>query len=504
MIASENNSATETASTPSQVVILGGGATGFYTARSLMNEGYQVLMINRDHAIGGGTRYFIRYDKDKKMKLGLLRAFSKILDDPNFIGYYGGLSVGGGHDLTLEDLLSLEPNALVLATGSRGSKPLSIKGIELLGVHNAYDVAQCYNQAPGYKDYQLHIGEHVAILGMGNVTADMIYWLTHEKQDVVKEITVFARRGPFEFKMKHPEVKELIDTIDPIKLDLELKRVLHVIYEEQKEMEAEGQSLPYFLDIIIDSDTGGVVLDERTKEPKVNEHKLTGSLEKDVTTLMHNMLIPEEKINFIKNVALGKETFNPTGPTVSFHFLTQPEELERNEKNQLAKIHLSHNKLVLGTKSGRVKALKIECDNKTIPIDTFIYSIGSVINPELGLETEKGWPVPIPNFPYRLVYKERLIWAFGWARRPSSGLVGEAKQDVANGIWDLMGHLKEIFHKKTQTQTNLEALLKERGLTYTNKEQITQLHKKELEEKRLLSSEEIQAHLNKVPVQTNL
>lgn len=479
-----------------QIIILGGGATGFYAARDLMNQGFSVLLLNRDQAIGGGTRYFIRYDKDKKMKLGLLRAFTKILEDPQFLGYYGNISVGEKEALSLEDLLKLSPKALVLATGSRGKKALEIEGIDLKGVYNAYDIAQSYNQAPGYEKKQPHIGKHVAILGVGNVTADIIYWLTHEKRDMVKDITIFARRGPFEFKMKQPEVKEIINTIDPVNLIEELKRVLTIIYEEQKEMQAQGESLPYFLEILIDSDTGGVVLDERTKEPKPNPYQLTGDLDQDVDTLLHHMLIPEEKIEFIKKVVSGEETFQPDGARVSFHFLTQPEELEPDESGTLGKIHLSHNKLILGAKSGRVKAIKIECENKTIPINTFIYSIGSIVDETLGVENDRGWPITDKDFPYRTQYKGKTLWAFGWARRPSKGLVGEAKQDVANGIWDLINTVKEDSSTENYTQEKLETLLKQKEISFVTKEEILAVHHKELEEKKLLSPLEITQFLS--------
>ncbi len=493
------NSKSETTQTNTpQILIIGGGATGFYVARELIQQGFYVLMVNQDPAIGGGTRYFIRYDKEKKMKLGLLRTFMQILEDPHFMGYYGGVTVGNGKALTLDELLALNPSALVLATGSRGEKPLAIPGIDLQGVHNAYDIAQCYNHAPGYENYKLDIGKHVAILGVGNVTADIIYWLTHAKQEVVQEISVFGRRGPFEFKMKHPEVKENVDAFDPKSLVDEIQRVLKIIYVEQKELQAKGKSLPYFLDILIDSDTGGVVLDERTKEPQTNLYKLTGDLEKDVDNVLRSMLIPEEKIEFIKEVVAGKKSFEPKGPRVYFHFLTQPEELEPNGSNTLGKIHLSHNKLVLDSKSGRVKAEKIDCDFKSIPIDTFIYSIGSVIDPALGIETDNGWPKTDAKFPYRLHYKNSLLWAFGWGRRPSTGLVGAAKQDVANGIWDLITYLKESSHNPSAVKEKLEKKCQEKKISFVSKEEIVSVHRKEMETKSLMAPAQIRSFLNSI------
>lgn len=468
------------------ILIVGGGASGFYAAERLLEQGFQVLMFNADKAIGGGTRYYVRYDKAIKMKLPLLGKFLKTLQNPNFLNYYGGITIGNNEPLSIDDLLNLNPSALVVTTGSRGNIVLNLPGIDLKGVYNAYNNALTYNHAPHFENKTLSVGKHVSILGVGNVSADMIYWLSNQKEDEVKEITVYARRGPFEFKMKHPEVKENLPYFDPKKLVEEFKRVLKIIYEDE--------TLPYFSDKILDEEKGEVI---------ENKFKLTKDLEKDVEIVLNALLFPKTEIPKILKCAQGEIPVDSHTAKVSFHFLTQPESLDPKEDDPetLNTIHLSHNKLVVDPKSGKIKSEKIDCEYTPHHVDTFIYSIGSVLDPELGLQTKEGWPVPDPKFPYRIKHKdsktkkESTLWAFGWSRRPSKGLVGEAKIDVSKGIPDLINYLKQNPGDPSQTVSECETLLKKRKIKATTKKEIISIHQKELTEMSLMSPSDIEVFL---------
>jgi len=468
------------------IVLLGGGATGFYTAEALIEAGFSVVMINQDKALGGGTRHFIRYDK-VKMKLGLLKVFLNILKSPQFLGYYGGVNVGFKGDIELKELISLNPAVIVLATGSQGRKTLDIEGMNLEGVYNAYENAQIYNRAPGFEKKFPKIGEKVAILGVGNVTADMIFWLGNEKKDLVKSINVLARRGPFEFKMTRKEVKEILPFIDPKGLMVEIERVLNIFYL--------SRSLPYFSDTLMDEKSGKKI---------ENPFHLLGEKEKDTETLLKRMQLNSDEIAQIKSKAKEK-TPNETNVKVFFHFLTEPEKLEEDPNNpgKLKKIFLTHNILYFEKKSGQVRSKKLTTQNhlSQIEADTFIFSIGSIIDAEIGLQTEGGRLVNDPNIPYRIIHedpeidKKKMLWAFGWARRPSVGLVGNTKEDVRTGIHLLIEHLKKSSFTNPMKQADLESLLQSHQVKWVTKEQILPIHESEIDSKSLFSSSHISASL---------
>lgn len=466
------------------VLILGGGATGFYSAERLMEAGFDVVMINQDIAIGGGTRFFIRYDKSK-MKLGLLKTFEKALENPRFKGYYGGVRVGIDGDVDLDSLMALNPFAVLMATGSRGIKSLDIPGITLKGVHNAYDISQTYNGAPRFQSKPLQAGEHVSILGVGNVTADMIYWLAHEKKETVKTVTVFARRGPFEFKMTRKEVTEILPNIEPDAFVKEIDRNLDLIYQDR--------SLPYFAETLTDEETG-----MKTE----NKFRLTGNKDKDFEMVLKSMNLTGKEIAGLRE---------GSGPgerevKVRFRFLTQPVKLlaKAGDSDSLGEVYLTENRLVYDAKRKRIRSEQVSASQKplSIPCEMFIYSIGSVIDPYLGLHHEEGWLVPAKENPYLFQHHNHTTgenhpyWAFGWARRPSKGLVGKAKLDVASGMPVMIEHLRKHQVKGGMTQADLEKLLRSKNIRWTSKETIRRIHLKELESKTLFTSGQIQAQLD--------
>lgn len=451
------------------VIILGGGATAFYAADRVMKAHYDVVILNEEIAIGGGTRYFVRYDKDP-FKLGLLRKFIEILKNPRLRGYFGGVRVGRSGAVTLEELSQLRPAAMVLATGSRGKKDLGIPGKELPGVYDANQLAPAYNRAPGYDISQTQLGEKVVLLGMGNVVVDMIIWMADQKKETVKEITILGRRGPFESKIKPKEMKEMAPYLDFDDLLNELNRVLDLFYQ--------NRSLPYFADQIPDEESGLLI---------PNPHPLIGNKEIDIPIALKALhlthaMIHEHKVKCV------------LGPRVRFRFLTQPERLEPGSDGKLSQAILLENELVFDAAKKQIKARSLHRDEKPLPMDAFIYSIGSAPDPELGLPIVGGSFEADPASPCRVKPREGLspLFMFGWARRASHGLVGEAKQDVDKGIPALLHFLMTAVAPDSANGVHLSAalenLLQSRGIHWTPKDPVIALHEQELAQGHLEES----------------
>ena len=87
------------------------------------------------------------------------------------------MKVGEQGDLTLADLRAMNPAAMVFACGAQGYNALGLPGEDCSGVYSAKDFVYGYNQLPPYATRDLSTGKRVAIIGMGNVAADIMRWL---------------------------------------------------------------------------------------------------------------------------------------------------------------------------------------------------------------------------------------------------------------------------------------------------------------------------------------
>ena len=157
------------------VFVVGAGPAGLFAAQKIATSGHQVFLFNRDIKPGGLAEYGIYPLKDK-MKFGLRKQFAKVLSLPN-VHYFGHIKIGEQGDLTLADLRAMNPAAMVFACGAQGYNALCLPGEECSGVYSAKDFVYGYNQLPPYATRDLSTGKRVAIIGMGNVAADIMRWL---------------------------------------------------------------------------------------------------------------------------------------------------------------------------------------------------------------------------------------------------------------------------------------------------------------------------------------
>ncbi len=516
---------------PPLVIIVGGGASGFYAAEALIKQGNRVLMLNEDGPIGGGTRFLIRPDKIK-LKSGMLKRFASTLSNEHFEGYYGGIKVGANGDITLDELAQLKPSLIYLAAGSRTSNTPNIPGIELGKIYDAYQIAQQYNIAPGYELSELKLSGHIGILGVGNVTADMIVWLAfinrfaqafdslNSEQDEVfidqlksaikelspkdqfkkfvtqfdftlrllhylgfiefnqenrtvkskpllfesktTDVSVFARRGPFEFKMNPNEAKEVLSFIEIDQLRGEIRRVLETIYLEEAKLNKSGASFPYFTQV---------------------EFPLTGEMDQDIETVLKRML----SVSTYNKVLANTFEFDKNNLKLSFQFLTQPIEFLSDEAGiNLKETRLARNKLTYDSNSARIKPE--QTDSASIATDYFIYSIGSLVDPELGVPTKWGQPITEVEDPFKIPSSNKdsvPLRVSGWNRKPSSGLAGLAKTDAQNATKGLVLKPSQLTAKKVET------LLRTKDLNWVTQDQALRLHLQELDSKTLLTQPEV-------------
>jgi 2,4-dienoyl-CoA reductase-like NADH-dependent reductase (Old Yellow Enzyme family)/thioredoxin reductase len=133
-----------------KVVVVGGGPGGMMAAETLAKRGVKVTLIDRQESLGGTVNL---------AKLPPLKERMEWIAD-----YYRdsfarlGVDVQLGKEATADDIAALEPDAVVLATGSKAIFPKSLPGIDGGNVYTIEEVLT------GRKDIS---GKSVAMVGAG-------------------------------------------------------------------------------------------------------------------------------------------------------------------------------------------------------------------------------------------------------------------------------------------------------------------------------------------------
>ena len=403
------------------VAVVGAGPAGLFGANSLVQQGARVVLLNRDIKPGGLAEYGIYYDKIK-VKAGLRKQFAKILSSPE-VAYYGNVTVDQHGDLTLDELRAMGFDAILATVGAQGTKWLGLPGEDLAGVYHAKDVIYYYNSLPPFSQREFAIGKRVALIGVGNVMADIAHWLIRDVR--VDEVIAVARRGPAEVKFNRRELEYVARNLDLDDLDAEIARVA-------ERMQAVGQD-------------------------------------------------PEAAKAFILS-ALSSRTAEPVSDTrLRFRFLSSPKRILGDENGRVTGLEVDDTALVL-REDGVTKAQRLGTQ-RVLDVDTVIFCIGDKVSETFGLPVEWNEFIKCetPRYPVDGVCYEVYdpgtgapidgTFVAGWSRQASTGQVGLARKDARNCVGAMMQYIAE--HPSTASPeavvTRLEAKLAALGKPVVSK-----------------------------------
>lgn len=418
------------------VLVIGAGPAGLYSAAKLADAGKQVVLLNRDIKYGGLAEYGI-FVRKHKMKEGLRKQFRKILANPN-IHYFGNVTVGNNGSVTLEELSSLGFDATLVTAGAQGTKKVGIEGEDASGVFHAKDVVYHYNHLPPFSEKEFKIGQKVAIIGVGNVMADIAHWLTHTKK--VKEVIAIARRGPNERAYTDKEIKAIAYNMNTEKIKEEINRISDTLKSVNQDPEKTFEELT-----------------KDSKEPYYEE----------------------------------------SSPTeFYFKFVSSPKKVLVDENNNVVGLELEENTLV--EKDGKIAAKSLGTTSD-IALDSVIFAIGDTVDGNIGLPVSRGEFSKNPNKHsddsdanlYEVYSPEQEsvlkgVFVSGWSRKASDGLVGIAKKDAETGVKYLLQFLDE--NKKDNNLSaddrisKLKKLFSERNINTISWRDLELLEKVELKE----------------------
>jgi ferredoxin--NADP+ reductase len=423
------------------VAVIGAGPAGLFAARQLASEGAHVVIFNRDIKPGGLAEYGI-YPTKYKMKSGLRKQFRQILQMPQ-IEYYGNVTIGEMADMTLADLKSIGFQACLITVGAQGTKWLGLPGEDLSqGVYHAKDLVYHYNKLPPFSQKKFAIGQHVALIGVGNVMLDIARWLIRVQK--VDEVIAVARRGPAEVKFDKKEMEAVIANMDLQALDDEMARTAPI-------MEAVGQDVPAAKEYIL------------AALPKAEE-------------------------------AVSHSRFR-------FEFLSSPTHILGDENGCVSGLEVEDTTLV--PRNGDTKAKSLGT-RRILGVDTVIFCIGDRVDEMFGLPVQWNEFIknPDPQFAvdglsyeaYDLENGKPIEGVFmaGWSREASHGLVGIARKDGERGGKAVYQYLQTLSQLKTESEilNSLHERLKKINKPLITKADIQRLEKIEQSEAEKLGLED--------------
>lgn len=207
---------------PLRVAIVGAGPAGIYAADVLMKSDIDASLdlYERQPAPFGLIRYGVAPDHPRIK--GIVTALHHVLGKPQ-VRLLGNVEYGV--DVKLEDLRR-HYDAVIFTTGAEKDRDLDVPGIELPGSFGGADFVSWFDGHPDVSRSWPLEAESIAVIGAGNVALDVARMLTKTADELlyteipdnvyrglaaspVREVHVFARRGPAQAKFTPLELREV-------------------------------------------------------------------------------------------------------------------------------------------------------------------------------------------------------------------------------------------------------------------------------------------------------
>ena len=421
------------------VFVVGAGPAGIFAARQIALAGYETFIFNRDIRPGGLAQYGI-YPTKLKMKSGLRKQFNQTLEMPN-VHYFGHVQIGAAYDLSLAELESFRPAAIVFASGAQGAKSLSLPGEDAQGVYASKDFVYNYNQLESHvtRDFSAH--RRIAVIGVGNVAIDVARWLLVDKPgNQTESVVIVARRGPVEVKFDKKEIEHVDMHISREELVSELSRV-------------------------------------RERCSRANQD------------------VSPDKIFASHFPRLLNPAFASVPPRLSFRFLSSPKAFIADRAGRVTQMVVTENDLALRA-DGSTSAKATE-STATLDVDTVLFAIGDTHDAQIGL------PMGPEGYATRPVTQAEAasyeVWdpgagtlrpghfVVGWARKASTGLAGVARHDGELGARKALEFLRDAVDPGTLGSSEIYARLTSKGIRVITREDLALLSRAEQRKGAVLS-----------------
>jgi ferredoxin/flavodoxin---NADP+ reductase len=222
-----------------RVAVVGAGPSGFYASAQLLDEGFEVDLVDLLPTPFGLVRAGVAPDHPKIKSV--TRMYEKTARREGF-RFFGGIELGT--DISARELRA-RYHAVVYAVGTSDDNRLGIPGEDRPGSYPATRFVAWYNGHPHFCDESFDLSaERAVVIGNGNVAVDVARMLLVTPDELavtdtadhalevlaasqVREVVLLGRRGPAQAAFTNPELRELgeltradID-VDPADLELD-------------------------------------------------------------------------------------------------------------------------------------------------------------------------------------------------------------------------------------------------------------------------------------------
>lgn len=207
---------------PLQIAVVGSGPSGCFLAQALNRKRPEDIITVFDQLAApyGLIRYGVATDHQQTKSI--TRQFDRVFAKEN-VKFAGNIEIGA--DIKIEDLRE-QFDVVALATGRPNARQLDVPGKNLEGVYTAADLIYSLNSFRGKTDVFSTLGEHIVLVGGGNVALDILRFLIKEHTDYdgsdvndnaleayldapVKTVTVLNRSSIDEAKSDSAMLREL-------------------------------------------------------------------------------------------------------------------------------------------------------------------------------------------------------------------------------------------------------------------------------------------------------
>jgi len=411
-----------------RLAIVGAGPAGIYAADILLREarGYDVSidLFEQLPAPYGLVRYGVAPDHPRIK--GIINALRDVLDR-GVVRLFG--NVRYGKDITLDDLKK-HYNAVVFSTGAIKDADLDIPGVDLDGSYGAAEFVSWFDGHPDVPRTWPLEAESVAVIGVGNVALDVSRILAKHADDLlpteipenvyqglkaspVTDVHVFGRRGPAQVKFTPLELRELGEVRD---VDM-------VVYDED-----------------FDHDEASKTAIATNKQVMVINRVLEQWRTREVGQASRRLHL---------------------------HFYAKPIEFVGDEQGKLTAIRYER------TRPNGEGGVEGTGEIREIPIQAAYRAVGYFGSPLPGVPFDERHGV-IPNHEGQVLDDDNQqipgVYATGWIKRGPVGLIGHTKSDAMETVQHIVNDQASWWTPEDPSDEAIPALLRERGVEYTDLE----------------------------------
>lgn len=424
--------------TKMRLAVIGAGPAGIYASDLLIKAerdfDVSIDLFDLLPAPYGLVRYGVAPDHPRIK--GIITALKEVLDRGD-IRYFGNVQFG--RDLSLDDLKK-HYNAVIFATGAVRDADLNIPGIDAEGSYGAADFVSWFDGHPDVPRTWPLEAEQVAVVGAGNVALDVSRMLVKHaddllpteipdnvyqvlKQNPVRELHLFARRGPAYVKFTPLELRELGEVRD---VDM--------------------------------------VLDER-------DFQVEDPFGAELASTNKQVVVMQRVFNAWREEQQRREELlerHPDDPELAsrhlfMHFWSKPVEV-LTENGRVSGIRVQRTK-----PDGKGGVLDTD-EFFEVPVQALYRAVGYFGSPLRDVPFDERSGV-IPNDGGRVLDGSGAripgMYATGWIKRGPVGLIGHTKSDAMETLEGLIADRETWWRPAEPDEAAVTALLDERGVEYT-------------------------------------